>query len=950
MNSPTMPTRNQRATSKQQSETKTPRTSPSKKQRPGLSRARILPSENPIKAFVSSVMRPDLDWARAQSFEILNRRNWFVPWMFEHTPASSEGTEQNYLRHVRESDLVIWLVGSETTQPVEKEIVEALATNRRLLVFRLPSVQRDEATKSLILKVGQQAKWIDIQHPEEFSEILQLSIGDEICRAMRAKPGMARIARLQELMQASRARCIERWQAAGVPLNVASEFADDPSIGNTDLDWSRKIDQSIILLMGQLGSGKSLLAERRLQSAIQDAVENINAPVPIYIDTKNPMIDLQKEIELAANGVGDPHIVGVNIVFDGIDELGSDRATDYLSQSRILARTWPNSLFLLTSRPLPDLSDVEEAVQVPNLTSERAFAIMSRLANRSILPVNAYRWPKSIQDASLRPLYAILLGNYLREQSSMQPRSTGELLSSLIERSLKRVSLGHTRVGEMLRRLAVLSTDRSGGLVPDAEVGSQSDLNALFDSRLIIKRKAGIAFGLPILTQWFAAQSLPLGLPSIIEVVADRQRLENWRYPLVIATATFNNEEASTLLVPLAEENPGFTSEIVNDALAQPGLGESVQPPPAAEAGHRIRVAMTAWVNGIGPLAQFIAPIRTDQTLLPLSVARHEDRLETAWYHGKQPMPEIIVTKVAAGRGDFPLVRSGLTGHQATWAWRWALEDLVSALSRLLQGRNLPLPRGPLQHEIIWKAALLLTGKGSLYSKPIALDEIEKKVSHLSVEHRNYIQGWEIPLTDLWNELRIRREKGESELPPPWPGPDRQNAGNWVWSPYSDAQTLARATKIYSASLEAYQKLVEKWFPKFVSSFSIASLLPARLIGVITPDEPYGQVGPGIDYFFEQLPLGSKSGVDIKLRNTAKEKYELNITPIKLHPQTVRSIETIESILPEGLTIHPRIPKFFHNARLDIFHTTPAIELTYSWLWNDLSRLSWVDGALGYRS
>jgi hypothetical protein len=57
----------------------------------------ILAGERPLLAFVSSVMRPELQWARDATVEALTKNPTLVPWAFEYTPASSESADASYL-------------------------------------------------------------------------------------------------------------------------------------------------------------------------------------------------------------------------------------------------------------------------------------------------------------------------------------------------------------------------------------------------------------------------------------------------------------------------------------------------------------------------------------------------------------------------------------------------------------------------------------------------------------------------------------------------------------------------------------------------------------------------------------------------------------------------------------------------------------------------------------
>ena len=93
--------------------------------------------EPPLVAFVSSRTSTQTRWARDAVADTLEQSDHFKSWLFEHAPASSEILADSYLSKVRESDLVIWLVEQETTEPVRAEITAALEATRRILMFRI---------------------------------------------------------------------------------------------------------------------------------------------------------------------------------------------------------------------------------------------------------------------------------------------------------------------------------------------------------------------------------------------------------------------------------------------------------------------------------------------------------------------------------------------------------------------------------------------------------------------------------------------------------------------------------------------------------------------------------------------------------------------------------------------------------------------------------------------
>ena len=222
------------------------------------------------------------------------------------------------------------------------------------------------------------------------------------------------------------------------------------------------------------------------------------------------------------------------------------------------------------------------------------------------------------------------------------PRSTGELISHLVERSLHRSQVARDDVDHLLQQLAILSVER-GGPVPTAEVLSQrTELDPLLMSGLVVEHSGTLSFPLPILQQWFAAQSLAAGAVSAEDIASDVSRLEQWRYPLIIAVATLSHENASAILRPLVRDQPAFASDVVDKGLARWGLGEDVPPPPSKQAGQFVREAMDAWTTGIGPISELTSFVRNDGRLRPLGALSRGAWLTTAWYGGDDERDDVV--------------------------------------------------------------------------------------------------------------------------------------------------------------------------------------------------------------------------------------------------------------------------------------------------------------------
>lgn len=908
-------------------------------QKPAARSVSMQPGENPLLVFISSVIS-EFEREREEIVKIFKDYRPFRAWVFEFTPGSSEPVDSAYLRKVREADFVIWLIGEETTEPVRNEVREALAANRRLLAIKFPAKRRSEATQVLLDEVGRRVKWIDLEKGGGLREAIELTLDDETTRAIRSIPRTDRLAKLEELYRRSIARCITRWQAAGVPRARACEFADSLSVGTpSQAIRERYMKNPVTVLVGEPGAGKSLIAERLYQQAIAAARNSMDVPVPVYLRAFASVAGLEKAIEEAINGLGNPAVQGVHVLIDGVEEVGIANASRILNESRLFANTWPNSRIVLTSRPIPTFDRIEEVVHVPPLTEEEAYSLIGELAGTSVSAGIASGWPKSIRDAIRLPLFAILLGNYLGAEDMRVPRSKGELISHLVERALKQGSkdLGH--VVSLLCRLAALSIDRSGSPVSSAEVAPGEDLTSLLDSGLVVEHSGTISFALPILTQWFAAKSLGKGFPSVGELLNDPQRLEAWRYPLIIFVATSSHEQVTALLEPLTRQHPGFVSSIISDALASWGLSEEVLPPPARECGQRIRSAMKAWVEGIGPLAPLTAPVREDGTLLPIGIRVHGAWLIAGWHYGSERVPDIVPLPYNLDKDlRWPHTRGARPGRQPAWAWRWTLEELSDRLSDLLRYQALPVEDGPLMREYVWLTALKITGRGSLDYRPIPLTEIEKHLSsfpsHVDVFTDSSTRRWN--LGPLKREILRLRDLGEVELRPPWPGPDRELRSGWVWEMYSDEQLLARTKAVYEGALNGYKQLVETWFPRFAERLQTWVMLPTRLVGTIVPPDRGNDFAgaPKISWYLEPLPLGDQTYVDLVL---GSERMSLRDLPFDQLEAKFRKVRP--GTAPTGFTIHFEI--------LDVFGQRPATRLAYDWLWEDLRKISLVTGTRG---
>lgn len=744
--------------------------------------------------------------------------------------------------------------------------------------------------------------------------------------------------KLLALYKLSRARCIERWQALGLTEKESIDLSDDFSIGVIKPEFRTTPNRKLLLLVAEMGTGKSLIAERLFQEAIEKAQKSPKSPIPIFLDSKY-LGTLTQSIENACTDLGDLYECGLNVIIDGADETGLERLEEILRESRRLVHMWDKATVTITTRPNPLVSDQPEKVEIPTLSWDETQALITRIT-RPNFPIEVMwsDWPSSIKDAALRPLFAILVGVYLRENNGV-PVSKGNLLSSLAKRSLLRAGLSDTNYHMLLERIAALTFLWKQNFIPRAEIGIDNEIDLLLKTRLIVERDGNLGFPLPILSEWFAAHSLINGSPPMDEIMGNS--LNNWRYPLMIAISYFNHDKISKLLTPLIQGNPAFASQIVYEAISPSGYGRETILPPANECKLRILTTMQAWVQAIGqPLSDLIAPVDVDGHLLPLAVGVDGSHLTTVWGHlsdqNDNKKGHMSPIRKQYFRGSYP-------APQSAWAWRWTLDELVSSLTRQFNlGDAFPITDGPLFQELVWRFVLALCN-GTYYTNSFSLDviknnleEIKKQllitntVSIVARTSGHYEFNQQV-VEVLEREIAIRQYEGKAEYTAPWPGSDRGLAdAHWIWDMFSTERSLKRTQTVYEGGLEGYKYLVTKWFSRFAYRMPTFVMLPACLKGVLVPAK--ADFPPSLSWYLQPLPIGSENLVDIKLGEEHIKFYS---------DEFQSSVEQLKRLRPKEsewttTTLRTQVLD-------DIFDVHPIRSLVYALVKEDLSHVCWLE-------
>lgn len=882
-------------------------------------------------------MRPELEAARKAVVDALSDHPTLIPWAFEFTPARSDAADTTYLSKVREAAVVIWIVGTETTDPVKNEIGEALAAERRLWVFRLPASNRDADTDALIERVRTVAKTVNVADVGDLHRVLALTFNDEIIRALEGQPGLTRLARLEQLVRASRARMILRWTATGLSESEALELADDPSVGALPVSLHPTAAEPLRIVVAEVGAGKSIAAERLLQTALANAREEAAGPIPVFLHARETLPNVEQSLIAASAGLGDPRVHGTFAAIDGLDEISQSDAAFVAESCRVIAQSHPSSRILLTSRPIPQAGG-KGAVELPLLDEEDARRLVGRIAGTEITPGAASGWVPSLADAVRRPLFAILLGLNLRENAAGRSTTTGELLGALGERGIDKQRAAE--ILPLLCDLAAKTTDQGEAALPLSEIGTFAQRQAIIDSRIVTTENEEARFALPVFTQWFAAQALLTGTPSVRELLERPNRPDRWRYALAIAIATGPRAFVDATLEELVAKDPGFAAQVLEESLTRWSdlADEATAKPDTVDVGRALRNALQAWSTALSPLGEGVLP-RREGKLMPIAIGASAESLVWGWYVGTTEPSERMEDDVVEippqlnvlrqPYDDWRIRRWGRWADEKGWAWRWALDEHRGALKGAINNRALSSDHVKMLDESLWLAALEMQGRsGSILADPFSLDLLCERLRQLPRDGALQLRDRGVSIDPLLMRAEERLAAGHTELSTPWPSYDLDlhTGGSFIWSPFSPQQQLGRVRAVYGAAMEVYKQIADDSIPLLAPRLYTYAMLPAVLRGRFQPSGSSGWDGPTVDWHFEPLPEGEASRVEIEIssvRNMNTDDYQRDHRELlRMRPDAAAWISTI-----------------YHYGVADVFHQGPLSDLVYEWLKRDLNKI-----------
>ena len=325
-------------------------------------------------------------------------------------------------------------------------------------------------------------------------------------------------------------------------------------------------------------------------------------------------------------------------IIDGLDETGRSKANQLLYQAQSYTDANQNVTTVVMTRPLPGLKTAEQSIDLPECSEDEFLSIASKVAGRK---VNRVEVPFREHQSRL-PLFATMIGAYLRQPVPMRGRTPSQIVNEMVRRVLDESSDYPDDTGELLQKLAVAATV-SGESVEKALVAVRAPEQArIANSRIVVEQCEKLDFTLAIFREWFGARALVEKTVSLDDIELDSDR---WVVPLAIAINSENPSIGPEIMERLASRDPGMAGLVLKEVEHSWSTEETAQSEltgTAIEVGNSIRNAMVNWNEGLGPLMSALDMLDKDGNVRTLGVELRPGWVTTSWYWGDGILDPVV--------------------------------------------------------------------------------------------------------------------------------------------------------------------------------------------------------------------------------------------------------------------------------------------------------------------
>ena len=408
---------------------------------------------------------------------------------------------------------------------------------------------------------------------------------------------------------------------------------------------------------------------------------------------------------------------------------------------------------------------------------------------------------------------------------------------------------------------------------------------------------------------------------DINDVLNDLGSFDRWKYVLSMILASGEPSRVDPIMAAVARWNPGAIAWIINETESA-GLARgqrNISDDNWLETGSRLRLAIGALLDGLGPLAGAFGPFRWANvaTLEHLSVIveARGSSVSTTWLISNQypdhPLPPVVqpqVTREPVPRSIF--MQQAAIPLSRNWVWTTARNILRSDLSDNFT--DLVLETASASDGIVRRE--LQDSRERVVMDPTDLDSLGRG-----------LYGSLYPLPDVM-----------PTPPAQWPG-------------FSVEAITSRIYAVTRAAIECYIELCNSVAPKFGDTLVHRGMMPFEYYGNLfysgsSKPGMYG-IGPstaGIQWLLRPigvpLPNGERAGensVNLTVNNDARSQ-EIESNRDAFGDAYFLYVATTPGLEPFADSFSVTSGQF------DLVDKKPATQMALSWLWRDLMNLKWV--------
>ena len=904
----------------------------------------IRPSEDPLQVFISSRQDPkDEEMSRARELAIDEVANYpgMKVWAFEDAPASSEVARDRYINNAERADLVIWLIGSTTTTPIVEEVSACMRAQGRLLAFKLPAATRDQDTESLVQKVSEYATWKTVENVENLPIHIRTSLTDELLRRFRDPAPVNHDLFLKQKLRESISDTKRLWTTLGVPDDIADRLANDLDIGNK----LTLPTEGTLTVNAQQGSGKTLAAHRLYQQALRNRLQDHSQPLPVLLNARTVNGELKDQIEAYTREHGTVYTQRVLVIIDRLDEVGRNKANQLLDQAQSFTAANQNVAAVVMTRPLPGLKPAENPFSLPQCDEEEFLFIASRIAGRTVhpaeIPFREYQ--------SRLPLFATMVGAYLRKPMPMRGRTPSQIVSEMVRRVLDDSLDDLGEAEEFLKKLAIASIASGEGIEKGIVATRASEQALLANSRLVVEEAGRFDFTLAIFREWFAARALVERSVTLDQIDLNS---DSWVVPLAIAINSENPAIGPEIMEMISSTDPGIAGLVLEEVKYNWSVEEPTDSLPSGtgiEIGTSIRNAMENWRHGLGPLMYALGMLDKSGNVPTLGVKAQQGWVTTSWNQGHEifapvvQLPEDLHDHSKGYFWNWRSLRSRGIEVTRVWPWSFTHDELSQSLSEQLKSFRLAEESQEGFHEFAYEFTRFLR-RNRFAVKDIkdpsdVIDYIDESLLLLNKDPRGTIMfglseySFSLAKLDLLRErISELTSNGRDILVDPWPELEQEWPMGTIGarrSSFTEESILQRTNAIFNGALRIYNEIVDRCLPTFKKRNQMKYTLPYRMRGELFLPKIHrvNQWNEATLAYWNEWACDSVgSGVFIEMseRETAFGDDARN-----------RIQEAQKELMKRGL------PYYSGWRALRNHESRPATRLAHEWLTDDLQGLHW---------